>query len=229
MKFLRNIIAFLVLPAILASGYTLFKSFLLFSISPGRKYAPFWIGVLCYMAFQLILYKPMKTYIFGHELSHAIAGLLSGAKIKKFNVYENSGNVVLTKDNIWITLAPYFFPIYTIAIMIIYFCLVWVIDIKRLYNYYLFLVGLSVSFHIALTVYVLSIEQPDLKVYGTFFSFIVILAVNVVVFTLLAGLAFEDTINVKDVFVQSYNNIISIYKFIYNGVVEIWLSFQRTK
>ncbi|MDR3196007.1 MAG: hypothetical protein LBT58_04455 [Endomicrobium sp.] len=229
MRFLRNILAFIAMPAVFAAGYALAKNFLFFSISSGGKRIPFWIGALSYIAFQAILYKPMKTYIFGHELSHAIAGLLSGAKIKKFNVDEMSGSVVLTKDNIWITLAPYFFPIYTIAIIIIYVCLGWVMDIKQLYGYYLFLIGFSIFFHIALTVYILSIEQPDLKIYGAFFSYVIILAVNIITFTLLASLAFEDAISVKNVFFQAYHNIISIYKFIYNGVTEIWLAFQKTK
>ena len=229
MRFLRNIIAFIAVPAIFAAGYTLAKNFLGFSISSGGKYIPFWIGVLSYITFQVVLYKPIKTYIFGHEISHAIAGILSGAKIKKFNVGESSGSVVLTKDNIWITLAPYFFPIYTLTIIIVYVCLGWFMDIKQLYGYYLFLIGFSVSFHIALTVYILSIEQPDLKVYGTFFSYVVILAVNIVVFTLLATLAFEDAISIKNVFFQVYHNIINVYEFIYNGVKEIWLAFQKTK
>jgi hypothetical protein len=229
MRFLRNILSFFAVPAIIAAGYTLIKNFLFFSISSGSRYITFWIGVVSYIVFQAILYKPMKTYIFGHELSHAIAGLLSGAKIKNFNIGESSGSVVLTKDNIWITLAPYFFPIYTIIIMAIYVCLGWFMDIKQLYGYYLFLIGFSVSFHIALTVYILSIEQPDLKVYGTFFSYVIILAVNIVVFTLLAALAFEDAISVKNIFLQSYDNIISIYNFIYKGVMEIWLAFQKTK
>jgi hypothetical protein len=229
MRFLRNILTLILLPAVFAAGYAFITNFLLFSVSVGIKYIPFWVGVICYTAFQVIFYKPMKTYIFGHELSHAIAGLLSGAKIKKFNISENSGSVVLTKDNIWITLAPYFFPIYTIVIMITYVCLGWFMDIKQLYGYYLFLIGFSISFHIALTIYILTIEQPDLKVYGVFFSYVIIIAVNIVVFTFISALAFEDAISVKNVFFQAYHNIINTYKFIYNGTKEICLAFQKTK
>jgi hypothetical protein len=171
----------------------------------------------------------MKTYVFGHELSHAAAGILSGAKIKKFKVGAESGSVVLTKDNIWITLSPYFFPIYTIAIMCIYILLGWFTDIKQFYSYYLFFVGFSISFHIALTVYILSIEQPDLKVYGTFFSYIAIFMVNIIVFTFIASFAFVDGIDIKDICVQSYDNILKIYEFLYYGVLEIWLAFQKTR
>jgi hypothetical protein len=171
----------------------------------------------------------MKTYIFGHELSHAIAGILSGAKIKKFNVTKQSGSVVLTKNNIWITLAPYFFPIYTFLILLIYICLGWFTNIKQFYEYFLFFIGFSIAFHITLTAYILSVRQPDLKVYGVFFSYIIILAVNIIVFDLLLSLIFTEAVNLKDIFWQSCKNIINTYKFVYNGVLAIWWAFQKTK
>jgi hypothetical protein len=171
----------------------------------------------------------MKTYVFGHELSHAIAGILSGAKIKKFNVGRESGRIVLTKDNIWITLAPYFFPIYTFAIIIIYIFLGWFIDIKQFYGYFLFLTGFSIAFHAALTIYIISVEQSDLKIYGIFFSYVIIFIVNIAVFILLAALVFPDDIDVKDIFLQIFSNVVDIYKFIYAEVLEIWSAFQETR
>ncbi|MDR0977725.1 MAG: hypothetical protein LBL71_01625 [Endomicrobium sp.] len=229
MKFLRNILAFTAVPAVLAAGYTLIKNFLFLSVSSSSRYIPFWIGVFSYIVFQIVLYKPIKTYIFGHELSHAVAGFLSGAIIKKFKIGKNSGSVVITKSSIWIALAPYFFPIYTIVIIIVYVSLGWFIDIKQLYEYYIFLVGFSVSFYIALTIYILSVEQPDLEAYGTFFSYIVILALNIVVFTLLIGFVFENAAGVKNIFVQISYNIVAVYKLIYNGAAKIWLAFQKTR
>jgi hypothetical protein len=222
MKFLRNIFAFLLVPAVSVAEYTFVKSFLYFTISAGNRNIPFWIGILCYIVFQVILYKPMKTYVFGHELSHAIVGILSGAKIKKFNVRRESGRIVLTKNNILITLAPYFFPIYASAIIIIYIFLGWFINIKPFYGYFLFLTGFSIAFHVALTIYILSAEQSDLKIYGRFFSYVIIFIVNIVVFILLAALVFPDDIGVKDIFFRIFSNIADIYKFIYAEVLEIW-------
>jgi hypothetical protein len=221
MRFLRNIFAFLLMPAVVIAGYTLIKGFLYFAVSAGNRHIPFWIGILFYVVFQAILHKPMKTYVFGHELSHAIAGILSGAKIKEFNTGKESGSIVLTKDNIWITLAPYFFPIYTFAIIIIYIFLGWFINIKQFYGCFLFFAGFSIAFHVVLTTYILSIEQSDLRIYGTFFSYIIIFMVNIVVFVLLAALVFPDDICVKDTFLRIFGNITDIYKFIYARVFEI--------
>ncbi|MDR0956777.1 MAG: hypothetical protein LBL77_02825 [Endomicrobium sp.] len=229
MKFLKNIFIFLLIPAVLAAGYVLVKNILDFTINFSDLCLPFWIGILCYVVFQLVFYRPMKTYIFGHELSHVIVGILSGAKIKKFNVTNQSGSVVLTKNNIWITLAPYFFPVYTLLILLIYICLGWFINIKQFYKYFLFFIGFSIAFHIMLTVYILSVRQPDLKVYGIFFSHIIILAINIVVFDLILSLIFTEVVNLKDIFLQSCKNIINIYKFIYIGVLGIWLAFQEMK
>ncbi|OEG71807.1 hypothetical protein ATZ36_12635 [Candidatus Endomicrobiellum trichonymphae] len=229
MKFLRNIFAFLLIPAVVVAGYTLIKSFLYFMVSSGNRHVPFWIGILCYVVFQVILYKPMKTYVFGHELSHAIAGILSGARIKKFNIRKESGSIVLTKDNVWITLAPYFFPIYTYIVIIIYIFLGWFVNIKQFYGYFLFLAGFSIAFHVALTTYILSIEQSDLRIYGTFFSYIIIFMANIAVFVLLAALVFPDDIGVKDICLRVFGNIADIYKFIYAGVLEIWSAFRETR
>ncbi|MDR1417942.1 MAG: hypothetical protein LBI80_02110 [Endomicrobium sp.] len=229
MKFIRNIFAILLAPMIGAIGYTFFKNFLTFAANSGNKFVVFWIGILIYIIFQIVFYKPMRLYVFGHELSHAIAGILSGAKIKKFNVGKDSGNVVLNKDNLCITLAPYIFPIYTIIIIFVYFLCGCFFDIKPFYNYFLFFIGISIAFHIALTVYVLTIEQSDLKVYGAFFSYVIILFVNFIVFTIILAIVFLNEISIKDIFIEYFENIISIYKFIYYGALNIWVSFQKTK
>lgn len=228
MKFIRNIFTVFFIPAILAIGYTFFKTFLTFAANSGDKFVMFWIGVLVYIVFQVIFYKPMRLYVFEHELSHAIAGILSGAKIKKFKVGKHSGSVVLNKDNICITLTPYVFPLYSIIIIGAYFLGGCFFDIRPLHNYFLFFIGMSSAFHIALTIYVLTIEQQDLRVYGVFFSYAVIFFVNFIVFTFILALVFFSEINIKAIFMEYLKNIIYIYKFIYYGALTVWVSFQKT-
>jgi hypothetical protein len=229
MKIIRNIFAFTAIPLVAASAYTLVKTFLDFTGKSANMYVPFWIGVLCYVIFQIAFYRPMRTYVFGHELTHAFAAILSGAKVKKFKAGSESGHVVLTKDNIWITLAPYFFPIYTFAVIVIYLFFGWFTDIKPLYPYFLFFAGISIAFHIALTIYIIGIGQPDLKVYGVFFSYILIIAVNIVVFSLLMALVFPDEVNLNGLFMSMYGNIVYFYKFLYEGIMRITIAFKETK
>ena len=229
MKIIRTLFAAAAVPLVIASVYTLIKTFLTFSAESGNNYIPFWVGVLCYVIFQIAFYKPMRTYVFGHELTHALAGILSGAKIKKFKVGKESGSVTLTKDNVWITLAPYFFPIYTFIIIVLYLFSGWVTDIKPLYPYFLFFAGLSIAFHVGLTIYILGIGQPDLKVYGVFFSYVLILIINVAVFALLMVLVFPDAVNIKYFFTEAYENIMNIYRFLYEGIMQVFTAFKKAE
>jgi hypothetical protein len=64
---------------------------------------------------------PVKTYVVAHELTHALWGLLCGARVSHLRVSEGGGSVRLSKSNIVITLAPYFFPLYTILVILLRF------------------------------------------------------------------------------------------------------------
>jgi hypothetical protein len=227
MKIVRTFFAVLALPAVLACGYVLLKNFLLFSSSSAAQYIPFWLGILCYVAFQIAFYKPMRAYVFGHELTHAFAGILSGAKIKSFKAGKNSGSVTLTKDNVWITLAPYFFPLYAFAVIALYLMLGWFVNIRLFYPYFLFLMGLTISFHIALTIYIIGIGQSDLKVYGTFFSYVLIIFVNIIVFSLLMIMAFPKETVAAEMVKGFIGASLEFYKFIFSGADLIWQTFQK--
>jgi hypothetical protein len=212
MKIIRNLIAIIFLPAIFVSAWTLGSIFLRFAASSDSRYTSFWIGILCYALFQAVMYKPMRAYVFGHELTHAIAGILSGAKIKKFKVRKNSGSVVLNKDNIWITLSPYFIPLYAFLVIFIYLLIGYFAPLENFYSLFLFFLGFAISFHIALTIYIVKIGQSDLKVYGNFFSFIFIIAVNVAVFNILLAAAFPNEIELGFLISQTFQNIVFAYE-----------------
>ncbi len=38
-------------------------------------------GTLAYFVFEALFQKPMRTYVFGHELTHVLAGLAVGSKV----------------------------------------------------------------------------------------------------------------------------------------------------
>ena len=62
----------------------------------------------------------MLLYVFGHELTHAIWTWLMGGKVSQFRVSRVGGYVVTDTNNFWISLAPYFFPIYSILALLLY-------------------------------------------------------------------------------------------------------------
>ena len=75
-------------------------------------------GMLAFALCWMSVPHPVKTYVLGHELTHAIWGLLFGAVPSRLRVSESGGSVNLTKSNMLITLAPYFFPFYTFVVVV---------------------------------------------------------------------------------------------------------------
>lgn len=214
MKFIRIISAFLFLPFVFSAVYAVIKLILGFAAKSDMSVIPFWIGIIVYMLFQAVFFKPMRTYVFGHELTHALAGVLSGAQIKKIKISKSGGSVTLTKDNIFITLSPYFIPFYSLIIITFYMILSWFADTAPFYPYYLFLSGAALAFHFALTFYAISMGQEDLKSYGVFFSFVFICFVNCIVISLVFILIFPSYIELKTFLASVFVNGIFIYKYI---------------
>src|SRR5256885_1172511 len=70
----------------------------------------FWVamagGAGCWLVIFLLLPKPMRLYIFGHELTHALTTWAFGGKVKSLKVTSKGGHVVVSKINFVIALAP---------------------------------------------------------------------------------------------------------------------------
>ncbi|MDE1976735.1 MAG: hypothetical protein KGI84_05700 [Elusimicrobia bacterium] len=136
-----------------------------------------------------------RIYIFGHELSHALAAWLFGAKIFAFHVGRRSGHVDLDKSNSFIALAPYCLPVYTAAAL-----LAWRIAAAFKPGLpsapFLALVGLTIAFHLTKTVeYVWDLSQPDLHAAGgVVFSLSAIAAANGLIILGLAGALFPRSV-----------------------------------
>lgn len=218
MNKIRFVFSIILLPLLVVLIYDFLKLFFSFAGKTGTNTVPFWLGIAVYLLFQTIFFKPMSTYVFGHELTHALAGLLSGAQIKKFKVSKNKGSVSLTKDNVFITLSPYFFPLYSIIIIVLYFSLAWFIDIEGIYSWFLFFSGMALAFHYALTFYAIKIGQEDMRIYGRFFSLVFVCFVNIIMVILVLAWIFPYNINVKDFFVNTFYDGVNFYKYIFVGV-----------
>ena len=122
---------------------------------------------------------PMKIYVFGHEVTHALWGLLFGARVGRMKVSDKGGSVMLSKTNLWISLAPYFFPFYTMVVVGVYAlasCF-WELGWGRLV--FLFLTAYTWGFHFTFTIVSLRTRQPDVMEHGRAFSWVVIWLVNV--------------------------------------------------
>jgi len=144
-----------------------------------------WVATLagagCWLSIYLLLPKPMWAYVFGHELTHALWTWAFGGKVKKFKASSRGGHVVVTRHNFLIALAPYFFPLYAIAVMIVFWAGHSLFNWRNYLVWFHLMLGAAYGFHITLTWHVLKNEQPDIADQGYFFSAVVIFLGNVAV------------------------------------------------
>ena len=138
-------------------------------------------GIAAFALAWMALSHPVKMYVLGHELTHALWGLLFGARPSDVRVSASGGSVRLTKSNLLITLAPYFFPFYTFIVIIV--ALVTYAFLKPLpyLPLWMFLIGFTWSFHVLFTLETLGERQPDVRLYGRIFSWTFIFIANVAI------------------------------------------------
>jgi len=136
-------------------------------------------GFVLWLAMFILFPRPVRSYILAHELTHALWGLLMGASISKISVKEDRGAVVLSKTNFLITLAPYFFPLYTVLLIALYYLLMPFYPVKQFHLIWLGLVGMTWGFHVTFTVSALLQRQSDIRDQGRLFSYAVIYLANV--------------------------------------------------
>ena len=135
-------------------------------------------GILAFSFAWMALSHPVRMYVLGHELTHALWGLFFGARPSDVRVSASGGSVRLTKSNVFITLAPYFFPFYTFVVIVV--ALVTYAFIRPLpcLPLWTFLIGFTWAFHVLFTLETLTQRQPDVKLYGRIFSWTFIFLVN---------------------------------------------------
>ena len=126
----------------------------------------------------LTLPQPIRSYVLAHELSHALWGMAMGARVHNMRLSKDGGSVSLSRTNFLITLAPYFFPLYTVLVIVVYRILVLFWDLEPYELYWLGLVGFTWGFHVTFTLKALSQHQPDIDEHGHVFSYVVILLMN---------------------------------------------------
>ena len=173
----------IVLPLSVAATLTAYE--LVTALQPG-DYSQFsketW-GLIIGFVFWVFLYfalpRPVRTYVLAHELTHALWGVLMGARVRGLKVSSKGGSVTLSKSNFLVMLAPYFFPFYTVCVIGLYLSLSVFFDMSVYEPFWLGLIGLSWGFHLTFTVTTLMEHQSDIYENGYIFSYLVIYFFNI--------------------------------------------------
>ena len=70
-------------------------------------------GVAAYLLFHLLIRKPERLYLWGHEFTHLIAAKIFLRQVHGFHITSKTGGkVVIDRTNVVIDLAPYAIPFY---------------------------------------------------------------------------------------------------------------------
>lgn len=151
-----------------------------------RAWWVYGFGILTYVLIDRFIAQPMTLYVVGHELTHAVSGLMMGARIHSFKANAKGGEVRLSKTNTLISLSPYIVPIYALIVMALYWALKHWWNTSELRWGFQFFFGAAVMFHLSMTLRAIHGRQPDLRGKGFFLSLALILLGN----SLILGLFF---------------------------------------
>jgi hypothetical protein len=176
-KWAKTIIAILLLP-VCAGAATALWMVLRASGGADTTWVPILGGAACWLTIYLLLPKPMLLYVFGHELTHALWVWLFGGRVKQFKASAKGGHVVVTRNNFIIALAPYFFPLYAVLVVLLFLAGSWLWNWRNFLPVFHLLLGAAYAFHITLTWHILKHNQTDISEQGYIFSAVVIFLGN---------------------------------------------------
>jgi len=126
-----------------------------------------------------------------------------GAKVLGIRVSKKSGSVRLSKINVLVTLAPYFFPLYSFVIATLFLVFDRIYNLEEYYLFFFFILGLTMAFHWLSNWETMKIEQPDLKITGKIFGIVFILIGNLLFLNIILTFVFINQINFSDL-VENY-------------------------
>jgi hypothetical protein len=136
---------------------------------------------------------PLRAYVWGHEMTHAIWVWMWRGRVTKFEGWNRKGGYIVTDThNFWIALAPYFYPIYSLAVIIAFgvariFCDVAKVNATFIFltpvQWLMMLLGATWAFHLSFTCWMIPKGQTDLQLHGTPFSLMVIYIMNLLLLT----------------------------------------------
>ncbi len=192
-RWLKQVVALFLVPVAFVLTRAFFSSFSRLTVREGfwisEEFWFFSLGTILWLITFFGLSRPVRLYVFGHEFTHALGVWIMGGRVTRFRVGGQGGHIMTDTNNFWIALAPYFFPLYSIAAALIYGGIGSFVDVQP-YSRWLFgAIGFTWAFHITFTVWMLWNGQTDLIEHGTFFSMMIIYIMNFLVISLMLILA----------------------------------------
>ena len=181
--------AMLLLPLCWVTMWTLLSRFSHATIDQGFWHtASFWNfttgGLLMVAWFWSGFFESffLYVYVLGHELTHALFVVIFRGKVTDFHVSSTGGFIMTNKTNLIIALSPYFLPFWAVVFALLYGLLKLCVTVAPVWDLVFYgMMGVSWTFHMVWTLWMIPRDQPDLKENGTFLSLVVIFLANLLV------------------------------------------------
>lgn len=192
-RWVKFVIALFLLPVCAVLTQTFFSVFTRAAVThrlwAGEEFWFFSLGAILWLIAFFGLPRPMLVYVFGHELTHAVWVLLMGGRVSRFRVGREGGHIVTDRNNFWIALTPYFFPLYSLIVIGAYGALGLFFYVQPYGRLLYGLIGATWAFHFTFTCWMIPKKQTDLTDHGTFFSLVVIYLMNLALLSVMLVLA----------------------------------------
>jgi len=234
-KWLKLLVALLLVPACAALALTVLRVGRQFALTANHGgWAPlcnpalaFGGGFLLWLILFVALPRPMRTYVLGHELTHALWALLMGARVSGLRVRKSGGQVRTSKSNWLIVLAPYFFPFYAMLAIGLFLVAHALWNLDAWFAVLFFLVGLGWSFHVTFTLQTLfTVSQPDVRSQGILFSTVVVFAMNLLT-VLIAVAALARSVTFADLAHRLGGDLATCYGWTLDKGGALWHLWQH--
>jgi hypothetical protein len=183
LKWFKLLVALLLLPVCAGAAPALYRV-VHASGEALATWVPMIAGAGCWLSIFALLPKPMLIYVFGHELTHAVWTWLFWGQVKRFKATSSGGHVVTTKTNFLIGLAPYFFPLYAVLVVMVFALGDYFWGWQPYLAWFHLFVGAAYCFHVTLTWHILQTRQSDITDQGYLFSAVIIWIGNISVLLL---------------------------------------------
>lgn len=225
MRVLKFMVAVLLLPTVC---FTLVETgvILVHVLGHFKAALSFVLGAGIYAVIHYAWYDFSRMYVFMHEMTHALAALCCGSRVKDVCVGRESGYVKMDKTNTLIVLAPYFVPGYVLVVVFGYIIGDLFTDLTPYRQVFLFLIGFFTSFHFIQTFKTLfEADQPDLKLAGgKVFSVVTIILANLVVLAVLLKGVFPEEVSLQAAAMNVVRGTLNTGRILVNYIVEHFIN-----
>ncbi len=151
----------------------------------------------------------LYLYVLGHELTHAVFVYACGGWISGIHFSTDGGYVMTNKSNILIALSPYFVPFWSVVLLLLHKLVSLCWEIPAGDFLLMGLLGMTWTFHIIWTVWMIPKDQPDLKEHGTFLSLMLIIFANLILISAIIC-ATSKEVKVGDFAIKWWNNCLDL-------------------